>query len=78
MPSSLALDSRVLAAVEDLPLLANTIVEGFLDGLHRSPFLGYSTEFSAYLVPPWVPWRCAPVNIVGTLGCTRHVDQRPR
>jgi len=23
-------------------------VEGFFDGLHRSPFLGYSTEFSAY------------------------------
>lgn len=48
MPSTLALDPRVLAAAEDLPLLANTIVEGFLDGLHRSPFLGYSTEFSAY------------------------------
>ncbi|HAB15052.1 MAG TPA: DUF58 domain-containing protein [Verrucomicrobiota bacterium] len=48
MPATLALDSRVLAAAEDLPLLANTIVEGFLDGLHRSPFLGYSTEFSAY------------------------------
>lgn len=48
MPSTLALDPRSLAAVEDLPLLANTIVEGFLDGLHRSPFLGYSTEFSAY------------------------------
>lgn len=48
MPVTLALDPRVLAAVEDLPLLANTIVEGFLDGLHRSPFLGYSTEFSAY------------------------------
>ena len=24
------------------------MVEGFLDGLHRSPFLGYSTEFSTY------------------------------
>ena len=48
MPSTLALESRLLAAVEDLPLLANLIVEGFLDGLHRSPFLGYSTEFSAY------------------------------
>lgn len=48
MPSTLAIDSRVLATVEDLPLLAETIVEGFLDGLHRSPFLGYSTEFSAY------------------------------
>jgi len=48
MPSTLVLHPRVLAAAEDLPLLANTIVEGFLDGLHRSPFLGYSTEFSAY------------------------------
>ncbi len=48
MPTPLALDARTLAAAEDLPLLAGTIVEGFLDGLHRSPFLGYSTEFSAY------------------------------
>lgn len=48
MPSTLALHPRVLAAAEDLPLLASTIVEGFLDGLHRSPFLGYSTDFSAY------------------------------
>jgi uncharacterized protein (DUF58 family) len=48
MPATFALNARVLAATEDLPLLANTIVEGFLDGLHRSPFLGYSTEFSAY------------------------------
>jgi uncharacterized protein (DUF58 family) len=28
--------------------LAQTVVEGFLDGLHRSPFLGYSTEFASY------------------------------
>lgn len=48
MPSTLALDARALAAAEDLPLLAETIVEGFLDGLHRSPFLGYSTEFASY------------------------------
>lgn len=48
MASTFALSPRLLATVEDLPLLAETIVEGFLDGLHRSPFLGYSTEFSAY------------------------------
>ncbi|MSU36906.1 MAG: DUF58 domain-containing protein [Pedosphaera sp.] len=48
MPSTLALHPRLLAATEDLPLLANIIVEGFLDGLHRSPFLGYSAEFRAY------------------------------
>lgn len=48
MPSSLALNSSVLSAIDDLSLLARSVVEGFFDGLHRSPFLGYSTEFSAY------------------------------
>ena len=48
MSTHLPIDSRLLASVEDLPLLARTVVEGFLDGLHRSPFLGYSTEFASY------------------------------
>lgn len=48
MNPTLALNPRALAAAEDLPLLASIIVEGFLEGLHRSPFLGYSTEFSSY------------------------------
>src|SRR5258706_7776586 len=48
MPSTLNIDARTLAAIDDLSLLARTIVEGFISGLHRSPFLGYSTEFSAY------------------------------
>jgi uncharacterized protein (DUF58 family) len=48
MPHTLQLDAGVLAALEDLPLLARTVVEGFFEGLHRSPFLGYSTEFSTY------------------------------
>ena len=48
MPRTLEINARTLAAIDDLSLLARTIVEGFLSGLHRSPFLGYSTEFSAY------------------------------
>jgi uncharacterized protein (DUF58 family) len=48
MPATLKINARTLAAIDDLSLLARTVVEGFLDGLHRSPFLGYSTEFSAY------------------------------
>jgi uncharacterized protein (DUF58 family) len=48
MPTTLALNANAMAAIDDLSLLARTVVEGFLDGLHRSPFLGYSTEFSAY------------------------------
>ena len=48
MPSTLNISAQTLAVIDDLSLLARTVVEGFLDGLHRSPFLGYSTEFSAY------------------------------
>ena len=48
MAVTLNIDSRTLAAIDDLSLLARGVVEGFLAGLHRSPFLGYSTEFSAY------------------------------
>lgn len=48
MPSSFAIDASALAVVDDLSLVAQSVVEGFFDGLHRSPFLGYSTEFSAY------------------------------
>ena len=48
MPRTLEINARTLAAIDDLSLLARTIVEGFISGLHRSPFLGYSTEFSAY------------------------------
>jgi uncharacterized protein (DUF58 family) len=48
MPGTLNIDARTLAAIDDLSLVARTVVEGFIAGLHRSPFLGYSTEFSAY------------------------------
>src|ERR1041385_8158219 len=48
MPATFNINARTLAAIDDLSVLARTVVEGFLDGLHRSPFLGYSTEFSAY------------------------------
>src|SRR5688500_5805591 len=48
MPSSFSIDASVLAAVADWSLVAKAVVEGFFDGLHRSPFLGYSSEFSAY------------------------------
>src|SRR5215469_11030679 len=41
-------DARVLAVADELALLAQNVVEGFFEGLHRSPFLGYSTDFSAY------------------------------
>jgi uncharacterized protein (DUF58 family) len=39
---------EVLAGVTDLELVARIIVEGLVSGLHRSPFHGYSAEFSQY------------------------------
>ena len=37
-----------LSSLRDLELLARTTVEGLRQGLHRSPFHGYSAEFSQY------------------------------
>ncbi len=36
------------ARLKNLELIARTVVEGFLVGLHRSPFQGFSIEFSEY------------------------------
>jgi uncharacterized protein (DUF58 family) len=40
------LDPAILAKVGFSPLLAKVVVEGFLNGLHRSPFHGFSVEFA--------------------------------
>jgi uncharacterized protein (DUF58 family) len=42
------LDPAVIARLGTLELRARTIVEGFLSGLHRSPFKGFSVEFAEY------------------------------
>jgi uncharacterized protein (DUF58 family) len=38
----------LLARIGSLELLARAVVEGFMSGLHRSPFTGFSTEFTEY------------------------------
>ena len=42
------LDPRALNRLANLPLVARGVVEGFISGLHRSPFHGSSVEFSEY------------------------------
>ncbi|MFQ5790374.1 MAG: DUF58 domain-containing protein [Acidobacteriota bacterium] len=42
------LDPQVLARIADLELLARTVVEGFISGLHRSPYLGRSVDFAEH------------------------------
>jgi uncharacterized protein (DUF58 family) len=47
VPSKI-LDPDVLAKVGRLDLQAKFIVEGFLSGMHRSPFKGFSVEFAQH------------------------------
>ena len=47
-PGLSSLDPALMARVGSLELIARTVVEGFLAGLHRSPFKGFSAEFSEY------------------------------
>ncbi len=42
------LDPEVLAGISGLDLVAKTVVEGFIAGLHRSPDFGFSQEFAEY------------------------------
>lgn len=57
------LDPKVVAQIQDLSLKARLIVEGFLVGLHRSPYHGFSVEFKEHrLYSPgddlkWIDWK---------------------
>jgi uncharacterized protein (DUF58 family) len=42
------LDPSLIARIGSMELRARTVVEGFLAGLHRSPFKGFSVEFAEY------------------------------
>jgi uncharacterized protein (DUF58 family) len=42
------LNPSVLAGISGLDLVAKTVVDGFVAGLHRSPDFGFSQEFAEY------------------------------
>ena len=42
------LDPRIINTLDNLQLKAKLIVEGFMTGLHKSPFHGFSVEFSEH------------------------------
>jgi uncharacterized protein (DUF58 family) len=58
-----ATDPAFFSRLESLELRARSIVEGFLTGLHRSPFVGFSVEFAAHREyapgddPRYVNWK---------------------
>jgi uncharacterized protein (DUF58 family) len=56
-------DPVFFSRLESLELRARSIVEGFLTGLHRSPFVGFSVEFASHREyvpgddPRYVNWK---------------------
>jgi uncharacterized protein (DUF58 family) len=47
------LDPAALMSIRNLELRARTVVEGFWHGIHRSPYHGFSVEFTEYR--PYAP-----------------------
>lgn len=39
---------KVISSFQHLELLANQVVEGFISGMHKSPFHGFSAEFAEH------------------------------
>jgi len=48
VPGAHLIDPTVLARIGGLELLARTVVDGFINGLHRAPHLGSSTDFAEH------------------------------
>lgn len=47
-PGRRYLDPGALSRLANIKLIARTVVEGFISGLHQSPYHGFSVEFSEY------------------------------
>jgi uncharacterized protein (DUF58 family) len=48
IPGARFVDPQILARIGNLELLARTVVEGFINGLHRAPFFGASIDFAEH------------------------------
>ena len=57
------IDPKTLMSIRNLELRARVVVEGFWNGLHRSPYHGFSVEFTEYRQytpgddPRYLDWR---------------------
>tara|TARA_Y100000588_G_C14260206_1_gene927295 strand:+ start:1536 stop:2450 length:915 start_codon:yes stop_codon:yes gene_type:complete len=47
-PGARFVDPKVLARIGSLNLLARTVVDGFINGLHKAPYLGVSVDFAEH------------------------------
>src|SRR6201999_4021502 len=57
------IDPKTLMSIRNLELRARTVVEGFWAGLHKSPYHGFSVEFTEYRQytpgddPRYIDWK---------------------
>src|SRR5215218_6724366 len=57
------IDPHTVMRIKNLALRARVVVEGFYSGIHRSPYHGFSVEFSEYRAytpgddPRYLDWR---------------------
>jgi uncharacterized protein (DUF58 family) len=48
VPGARFVDPKVLSRIKDLELLARSVVDGFINGLHRAPYFGASIDFAEH------------------------------
>ncbi len=62
-PGASMIDPRTLMRIKSLQMRAKLAVEGFIKGIHKSPYHGFSVEFSEYRAyspgddPRYLDWR---------------------
>src|SRR3989441_9999680 len=63
LPAASLIHPKALMSIRNLELRARIVVEGFWNGLHRSPYHGFSVEFTEYRQyspgddPRYMDWR---------------------
>ena len=48
IPGARFMDPAVLARIGNLELVARSVVDGFINGMHRSPYFGASVDFAEH------------------------------
>ena len=48
IPGARFVDPKILARIGNLDLLARSVVDGFINGLHRAPYFGASIDFAEH------------------------------
>jgi len=48
MPGARFVDPSILSRIGNLELLARTVVDGFINGMHRAPYFGASIDFAEH------------------------------